>query len=46
MALQSVGSSVTSTLEGAGKTLYLTLESRRSVLEEEQKPEGEKSESS
>jgi hypothetical protein len=46
MALQSVGSSVTSTLEGAGKSLYLTLESRRSVLEEEQKPEGEKSESS
>lgn len=46
MALQSVGSSVTSTLEGAGKSLYLTLESRRSVLEEEQKPAGEKSESS
>ncbi|OOQ91008.1 hypothetical protein PEBR_02127 [Penicillium brasilianum] len=46
MALQSMGSSVTSTLEGAGKSLYLTLESRRSVLEEEQKPAEEKSESS
>lgn len=46
MALQSMGSSVTSTLEGAGKSLYFTMESRRSVLEEEQKPEGEKSESS
>ncbi|KAL4933897.1 mitochondrial 54S ribosomal protein uL10m [Aspergillus undulatus] len=49
MALQSMGSSITSTLEGAGKSLYLTLESRRSVLEEEQKPasgegEGEKKE--
>lgn len=41
MALQSMGSSVTSTLEGAGKSLYLTMESRKSVLEEEQKgPEG------
>ncbi|KAJ5899070.1 hypothetical protein N7495_003814 [Penicillium taxi] len=46
MALQSMGSSVTTTLEGAGKSLYLTMESRRSVLEEEQKPEGEKNESS
>ncbi|KAJ5149748.1 hypothetical protein N7448_001326 [Penicillium atrosanguineum] len=46
MALQSMGSSVTSTLEGAGKSLYFTMESRRSVLEEEQKGEGEKSESS
>lgn len=46
MALQSMGSNVTSTLEGAGKSLYFTMESRRSVLEEEQKPESEKSESS
>ncbi|KAJ6171086.1 hypothetical protein N7470_000153 [Penicillium chermesinum] len=45
-ALQSMGSSVTTTLEGAGKSLYFTMESRRSVLEEEQKPVGEKSESS
>ncbi|CBF75725.1 hypothetical protein AN3635.2 [Aspergillus nidulans FGSC A4] len=37
MALQSMGSSITSTLEGAGKSLYFTLESRRSVLEDEQK---------
>ncbi|KAJ5606157.1 hypothetical protein N7510_008938 [Penicillium lagena] len=44
MALQSMGSSVTNTLEGAGKSLYLTMESRRSVLEDEQKgpEEGEK----
>ena len=46
MALQSMGSSVTNTLEGAGKSLYFTMESRRSVLEEEQKGKGEKSESS
>ncbi|KAJ5679449.1 hypothetical protein N7462_007693 [Penicillium macrosclerotiorum] len=46
MALQSMGSSVTSTLEGAGKSLYFTMESRRSVLEEEQKPQGDKGESS
>jgi len=48
MALQSMGSSLTSTLEGAGKSLYFTMESRRSVLEDEQKGEGEgeKSESS
>ncbi|KAL4811240.1 hypothetical protein BDV18DRAFT_128948 [Aspergillus unguis] len=37
MALQSMGSSITNTLEGAGKSLYVTLESRRSVLEDEQK---------
>lgn len=36
-ALQSVGANITNTLEGASKSLYLTLESRRSVLEEEQK---------
>lgn len=35
-ALQSVGAGVTGALEGAGKSLYLTLESRRSVLDEEQ----------
>ncbi|WEW60706.1 hypothetical protein PRK78_006193 [Emydomyces testavorans] len=34
--LQSVGASLTGTLEGAGKSLYLTMESRRIVLEEEQ----------
>ncbi|KAJ5935443.1 hypothetical protein N7466_004990 [Penicillium verhagenii] len=44
MSLQSTGSSLTNTLEGAGKSLYFTMESRRSALEEEQKPEGEKSE--
>lgn len=43
-ALQSVGASVTNTLEGASKSLYLTLESRRSVLEEEQKGPEEKGE--
>lgn len=37
MALQSMGASITNALEDAGKSLYLTLESRRSVLEEEQK---------
>ncbi|KAL1840672.1 hypothetical protein VTJ49DRAFT_222 [Mycothermus thermophilus] len=35
--LQSAGMGLTSTLEGAGKSLWLTLESRRSVLEEDQK---------
>ncbi|EAS36276.3 uncharacterized protein CIMG_01630 [Coccidioides immitis RS] len=34
--LQSMGANLTNTLEGAGKSLYLTMESRRSVLEEEQ----------
>ncbi|KAL1996575.1 hypothetical protein VTN49DRAFT_7440 [Thermomyces lanuginosus] len=42
-ALQSVGAGLTSTLEGAAKSLWLTMESRRSVLEEEQKG-GEKKE--
>ncbi|KAJ5107860.1 hypothetical protein N7456_004535 [Penicillium angulare] len=46
MALQSMGSSVTNTLEGASKSLYYTMESRRSVLEDEQKGDGEKNESS
>lgn len=41
-ALQSMGSSITNTLEGGSKSLYFTLESRRSVLEEEQKGDGEK----
>lgn len=35
--LQSVGAGLTSTLEGAGKSLYLTMESRRTMLEDEQK---------
>ncbi|KAK4221705.1 hypothetical protein QBC38DRAFT_491575 [Podospora fimiseda] len=34
--LQSAGMGLTSALEGAGKSLWLTMESRRSVLEEEQ----------
>lgn len=42
--LQSMGASITNALDAHGKSLYLTLESRRSVLEEEQKGEG-KSES-
>jgi large subunit ribosomal protein L10 len=47
--LQTAGLGLTSALEGAGKSLWLTLESRRSVLEEEQnggKKEGEKEGSS
>lgn len=36
-ALQSMGSGVTNALDGAGKSLYFTLESRKNVLEEEQK---------
>ncbi|PGH16253.1 hypothetical protein AJ80_05276 [Polytolypa hystricis UAMH7299] len=39
--LQGVGAGVTSALEGAGKSLYLTMESRRSVLEEEKGESGE-----
>lgn len=40
--LQSAGMGLTTALEGASKSLWLTMESRRSVLEEEQKgPEGE-----
>ncbi|KAA8648617.1 hypothetical protein EYZ11_001572 [Aspergillus tanneri] len=46
MALQSMGSGITNSLEGAGKSLYFTLESRKNILEEEQKgPEGQKSDS-
>jgi large subunit ribosomal protein L10 len=44
-ALQAVGAGVTSTLEGASKSLYLTMESRRSVLEDEQKGEDNKEQS-
>jgi large subunit ribosomal protein L10 len=39
--LQSAGLGLTSALEGAGKSLWLTMESRRSVLEEEAKPKEE-----
>ncbi|OOF95771.1 hypothetical protein ASPCADRAFT_207127 [Aspergillus carbonarius ITEM 5010] len=43
MALQSMGSSITNTLDGAGKSLYFTLESRKQDMEEKEnpKPEGE-----
>jgi len=46
--LQSAGLGLTSALEGASKSLWLTMESRRSVLEEEQNggKQGEKEESS
>lgn len=45
--LQGVGASVTTTLEGASKSLYVTMESRRSAMEEEEKgPEGKESEQS
>ncbi|KKK22732.1 hypothetical protein P175DRAFT_0504296 [Aspergillus ochraceoroseus IBT 24754] len=37
MALQSMGSSITNALDGASRSIYFTLESRRSVLEDEQK---------
>ena len=37
--LQSAGMGLTSTLEGASKNLWLTVESRRSVLEEQEKGE-------
>ncbi|KAH6632046.1 hypothetical protein F5144DRAFT_572929 [Chaetomium tenue] len=44
--LQTAGLGLTTTLEGASKSLWLTMESRRSVLEEEQNgpKEGEKKE--
>ena len=35
--LQGIGSNITNTLESAGKSLYFTMESRRSMLEDEQK---------
>ncbi|TVY56051.1 54S ribosomal protein L11 [Lachnellula suecica] len=42
--LQGIGAGVTSTLESAGKSLYLTVEGRRTMLEEEEKgPSEEKS---
>jgi len=41
--LQSIGGGLTSTLEGAGKSLYFTIESRRTMLEDE---EGEGKQSS
>ncbi|KAK4103476.1 hypothetical protein N658DRAFT_557326 [Parathielavia hyrcaniae] len=46
--LQSAGLGLTTALEGASKSLWLTMESRRSVLEEEQSggKEAEKKESS
>jgi large subunit ribosomal protein L10 len=36
--LQSMGAGVTNTLESAAKNLYFTMESRRTMLEEEGKP--------
>ncbi|KAL2215780.1 hypothetical protein M432DRAFT_110913 [Thermoascus aurantiacus ATCC 26904] len=44
-ALQSIGAGLTGALEAHGKSLYFTLESRRSMLEEEQKGGEGKSES-
>jgi large subunit ribosomal protein L10 len=35
--LQSIGGGLTNTLEGAGKSLYFTVEGRRAMLEDEQK---------
>jgi ribosomal protein L10 len=46
--LQSIGAGVTNTLESAGKNLYFTVESRRTMLEDEAKggsSEGSKKES-
>ncbi|PWY80606.1 hypothetical protein BO70DRAFT_362558 [Aspergillus heteromorphus CBS 117.55] len=37
MALQTMGSSITNALEGAGKSLYVTLESRKQDMEEKEK---------
>ncbi|KAH8911300.1 hypothetical protein BR93DRAFT_923987 [Coniochaeta sp. PMI_546] len=42
--LQSAGLGLTTALEGASKSLWLTMESRRSVLEEESKPAAAESE--
>lgn len=39
--LQGVGASVTNTLESASKSLYLTVEGRRTMLEDESKPKEE-----
>ena len=42
-SLQGVGAGITNTLESAGKNLYFTVESRRGMLEDEQKDKsGEK----
>ena len=43
MVLQSMGSSIANALEGAGKSIYFTLEGRKTALEEEQKDGGKKS---
>lgn len=37
-ALQSVSAGVTNTLESAGRSLYITVEGRRGMLEEDEKP--------
>ena len=42
--LQGVGAGVTSTLEAAGKTLYVTMEGRKGMLGEEQKGSSDKAE--
>lgn len=41
MALQSMGSSITNALEGAGKSLYFTLESRKQDMEPKKESEDE-----
>jgi large subunit ribosomal protein L10 len=41
--LQGFGANLTNTLEAASKSLYFTMESRKSVLEEEEKPKEETS---
>lgn len=40
--LSGVGAGITTTLEAASKSLYLTIEGRRTMLEEEEKPKEEK----
>ena len=35
--LQGIGTGITSTLESAGRSLYFTVESRRGILEDEEK---------
>lgn len=42
--LQGLGGGLTNTLESAAKNLYFTVESRRTMLEEEEKGEGSKEE--
>ena len=41
VALQSMGAGITDALAGAGKSLYFTLEGRRSALEDEENGSGE-----